>query len=210
MAWDFEHIVSFAREFMASGREGHELAFVFSEWTPENGLAVVEAYPVTRTSIPPTDELPPSAVSRIWVDVGSGWQQINTIPAVRRVGMGESGVVQSGVESSMIIAGWPAKGIAAGYILAPSATMGAINAGRNTAIAIMRVKVNEADIDHPLEPESPFTSQQVTYLAAWLNAHGVTNSEFAALFGVTAAQLGAWLTSHPRWQFAQVIHDRFA
>lgn len=209
MAWDFQQVKAFAQQFQAEGRAGHELAFVFSEWNAEEGLLVTDAYPATRENQPPAEALPASQVNRLWVDIGSGWQQISSIPTVEAVGLGTAGVLTGGVESSMVIAGWAAKGIGVGYIIAPSATMDAINADRDTAIAIMRVKVEAEDEDHPLEPEDVFTSQQVTYLAAWLNAHGVTAAEFAALFGVTAAQLGAWLTSHPRWQFAQVIHDQF-
>jgi hypothetical protein len=113
-----------------------------------------------------------------------------------------------GVVASMVLAGWTAKSIAGAYIMADTATIDAINASRTVALALIRMSLNGGP--NPLAYDQPATSQQVTVLSTWLNNHNITNSEFAALFGVTAAQLSNWLQTHPRWQIAQVIHDKFA
>lgn len=114
-----------------------------------------------------------------------------------------------GIVASMVLAGWTAKSVAAAYVIADSATLDAINTSRTVAITLIRLAISADDGPHPLDPGAPCTSQQVTILSTWLNAHGITNTEFAALFGVTAAQLSTWLQTHPRWQAAQVMHDKF-
>ncbi len=114
----------------------------------------------------------------------------------------------SGIVASMVLAGWTAKSIAAAYVIASSATLDAINASRTVALALIRLSLVQEGLN-PLAPRDPFTSGQVTILSTWLNAHTITNTEFAALFDITAAQLSNWLQTHPRWQFAQQVHDRF-
>ena len=113
-----------------------------------------------------------------------------------------------GIVASMVLAGWTAKSVAAAYVIATTATLDAINVSRTVAIALIRLSLVQEGIN-PLAPRDPFTSGQVTVLSTWLNAHTITNSEFAALFDITAAQLSNWLQTHPRWQFAQQVHDRF-
>jgi hypothetical protein len=210
MAWNFERIVQFARQF-SDRPAGTELAFVLSEWAAETGLALVNAYPATREDQPPTGDAPAAVAGRVWVRLNGGaWQQVQDVANVTNVGIGSTGVLTGGIASSMVIKAWPAKSIAAGYIVAPGATMDQINADRDTGVALIRTYVNAGDgDDHPLAPDAPFTSGQVTALSAWLTAHGVTNDEFAALFDVSAAQVATWLQGHPRWQFAQTIHDQF-
>lgn len=209
MAWDFENIIAFGQQF-GDRPAGTELAFVFSTWTAQGGLDLVTAYPAVRANVPPTEPAPAAQVARLWVKLNNGaWQLVTSIPSVTAVGLGSAGVLQSGVEASMVIAGWPAKGIGAGYIIASGATLNQINTDRNAGLALIRTYVNSDETAHPLGPDNPFTSPQVSALSAWLNAHGVTNGEFAALFDVTAAQLAGWLTSHPRWQFAKVISEKF-
>lgn len=208
MAWNFEQIVAFAKEFNRPA--GTELAFVFSEWTAEDGLTLVDTYPVVREDLPPTEDAPANQANRLWVKINNGaWQKVSAIPSVTNIGLGTAGAVVSGIESTMVIAGWNAKQIAAGYVLAPTATLDQINSDRTTGIALIRVSASADDETHALAPDEPFTAGQVTALAAWLNAHDITNAEFAALFDVTAAQLSNWLTNHARWRFAQQIHDRF-
>ena len=114
-----------------------------------------------------------------------------------------------GIVASMVLAGWTAKNVAAAYVIADSATLDAINVSRTVAIALIRLAISADDGPNPLDPGTPCTSQQVTILSTWLNAHAITNTEFAALFDITAAQLSTWLQTHPRWQAAQVMHDRF-
>jgi hypothetical protein len=114
----------------------------------------------------------------------------------------------SGVVASKVLKGWTAKSVAVAYIVAPSAAVDAINASRTTAVAFIRVSLDGGGT--PLPPRDPFTAAQVGYLSTWINAHGITNAEFAALFNVTAAQLSAWLQSHPRWQFAAQLNERFS
>lgn len=207
--WDFTQIVEFGRAF--AGPAGTELAFVLSEWTPEGGLTLSTTYPAVRADVPPTEDAPAAQVARLWVKLNNGaWQKVSSIPTVTNVGLGTAGVVQSGVVSSMVIKGWAAKGIAAGYIVAPEVTMNLINSQRTTGLALIRTYVNSAETAHPLAPDTMFTPAQVTVLATWLNAHGVSNAEFAALFGVTAGQLSNWLQTNPRWRFAQVVHEKFA
>jgi hypothetical protein len=205
MAWDFQQIVEFGRQF--AGPAGAELAFVFSEWTTADGLALTAAYPAVRTVSPPQNALPNP--SRYYVDVGAGWEPVTSLPGFVAAGVGEVGILQSGVGNSMVIAGWAAKGIAAGYIIATGATLDLINSQRTTGLALIRTYINADETAHPLAPDTPFTVGQVTALGDWVNEHGIPNTEFAALFDVSAAQLSNWLTTHPRWQFAQQIHERF-
>jgi hypothetical protein len=114
----------------------------------------------------------------------------------------------SGIMASMVLAGWTAKSVAVGYVIADSATLDAINASRTVAIALIRCSL-EREGDNPLAPRDSFTNGQVTVLSTWINEHGITNSEFAALFDVAAAQLANWLQTHSRMEFAQQIHARF-
>lgn len=207
MPWDFSNIIAFGRQF--SGPAGTELAFVFSEWAAEDGLALTTDYPAVRAVVEPTAAAPNSQADRVFVDRGSGWEQLTGIAGINAVGLGTTGVLQSGVASSMVIAPWAAKAIAAGYIVATGATVDAINADRTTGIALIRTYINDDETNHPLAPSEPFTAGQVSALSAWNNDHGVTDSEFAALFGVSAAQLSNWLQTHTRVQFAQQIHERF-
>lgn len=113
----------------------------------------------------------------------------------------------SGVVASKVLRGWTAKSVAAAYIIANTTSINAINASRTTAIAFIRLSLNGETVQ--LLPRDNFTSAQVGYLSTWINAHSITNAEFAALFNVTAAQLSAWLQSHPRWQFAAQLNERF-
>jgi hypothetical protein len=203
--WDFQQIVEFGRQF--AGPAGTELAFVFSEWAAADGLAPVDAYPAVRTVSPPSAPLPNP--SRYYVNVGAGWVPVTSLAGFVAAGVGEVGILQSGVGNSMVIAPWVAKGIAAGYVIAPGITLDLINSQRTTGLALIRTYINAGEAAHPLAPDIPFTAGQVTALSTWVNAHGITNTEFAALFDVAPAQLSNWLTTHPRWQFAQQIHDRF-
>lgn len=114
-----------------------------------------------------------------------------------------------GIVASMILAGWTAKSVAAAYVIANTATLDAINASRTTAVALIRLSLVNGGTNL-LAPDLPATSQQVTALSTWLNNHAITNTEFAALFGITAAQLSAWLQSHPRWMIAAQMKERFA
>lgn len=208
MAWEFDKIVQFAQQFVASGREDFELGFVFSEWTPADGLTLTETYPAVREDVAPTEDAPAGVANRIWVKLNNGaWQQLSGVAQVTNIGIGTVGVLTSGIESTMVIKGWTSKSIAAGYIIAPTVTMNQINADRTTGLALIRVQV--AGDTHPLAPSEPFTSGQVSVLSTWLNEHDITNAEFAALFNVAPAYLANWLQNNPRWRFAQVIHDRF-
>ncbi len=211
MTWNFKQIQQFARGFAKEGkRDNHEIAFVLSEWSAETGFGPLKAaYPTTFVDMPPENELPSGQVDRLWLDNGSGWQKFRDVLPTERIGKGDRKLV-GGIESEVIIAGWKAKGIGVGYILAPSATIDQINMDRTAGIALIRVMVDSEAGANPLAPEEPFTTGQVSALSAWLNAHGVTNAEFAALFGVSAAELGDWLTSNPRWRFAEVTHEQFA
>lgn len=210
MAWDFNQIIEFGRQF--SGPNGTELAFVLSEWTPEDGLALTQAYSAVYSYAPPTEDMLETQANRIWVKINNGvWQRVVDVVSVTNIGFGTNKVLQSGVQSSMVIVGWQAKGIAAGYVIASGTTLDAINADRTTGLALIRTYINEADGEvQPLAPDEPFTAGQVGILATWLNDHNITNQEFADLFDVTAAQLSNWLTTHSRIEFAQQIHDRFA
>jgi len=207
--WDFQQIQAYASEYQQDRFPGCELAFVFSEWTPVEGLGLMDAYPAAFEDIPPTEELPAGALARLWVDLGAGWQQIATLPTVQRVGVGTAGVLQSGVATSIVIQGWNAKQIAVGYVIAPPATLQAINADRTVGLAVIRHPL-DPEQEAPLSADEPFTAAQVNALATWLNDHGVTNTEFADLFDTTPTQIADFLTTHPRWQLAQVMHDRFS
>ena len=114
-----------------------------------------------------------------------------------------------GVVASMVLASWTAKSVAVGYVIATSAVLDAINASRTVAIALIRCAIQADNGPHPLAPSEPFTAAQVAILATWINEHDITNTEFAALFDVTAVQLSNWLQNHPRWQFAAQLHERF-
>jgi len=208
MAWDFDKIIEFGQQF--AGPAETELAFVLSEWTPANGLGLMTTYPAVRADEPPTEDAPLHLSNNLWVKLNSGgWQQVKNIASVTHIGIGTSGVLQSGIASSMVIAGWSAKQIAAGYIVAPGATITQINAQRTTGLALIRTYINSDETAHPLAPETNFTAAQVTVLATWLNAHSITNAEFAGLFGVTAGQLSTWMQNHSRIEFARQLHVSF-
>lgn len=115
-----------------------------------------------------------------------------------------------GIVASAVLAGWPAKSVAVAYAIANSATLDAINANRTAAIALIRMAISADNGPHPLAPGEPFTAQQVGYVATWINQHGITNTEFAALFDVTPVQLSAWLQNHPRVEFARVLHKKWS
>lgn len=209
MPWNLNDIIAFGRQF--SGPAGTELAFVFSEWVAEDGLALTAAYPAVRADLPPTEDAPANRAARLWVKLsGSAWQQVSSIANVTNIGIGSVGVLQSGVQAAMVIKDWGDKSIAAGYIVATGATLDQINTDRDEGIALIRTYINEDDgEDHPFAPSEPFTSGQVTALQTWLSDHSVTPAEFAALFDVSAAQIPNWLQTHTRAEFAQVIHNRF-
>jgi hypothetical protein len=114
-----------------------------------------------------------------------------------------------GIVASKVLAGWIVKSVAAAYVIATSTLLDQINATRTVAIAFVRLSLVDEE-EQPLAPNLPFTSQQIQYLSTWINDHNITNTEFAALFGVTAVQLSAWLQSHPRHEFIQVLAERFA
>lgn len=212
MAWNFDQIIAYGRNFL-SGYPDHELAFVLSEWTPENGLALTENYPSTLVDIPPVEaaDLSSRWAREIWLDTGSGYQQLIDMPGLVRLGQGVVNNLNDGTGPSMVIAGWSAKGIAAGYIVATGATLDQINADRISGLALIRTYVNADDSEiQPLDPSDPFTQAQVGFLSTWLNEYSITNADFAALFGVSGVELADWLKTHPRKQFAQVVHDRFA
>lgn len=210
MAWDFQQIQAFASQFQQDRYPGAELAFVFSEWTPEDGLGLMAAYPAAFEDIPPTEELSPAQLVRLWVDTGTGWRKAEDVATLQRVGLGTAGVLQSGIAASMVIQGWRAKGVGVGYIIAPSATMQAINQDRTAGLAVIRHYLDDQQGDPPLAADEPFTAGEVGVLSTWVNAHNITNTEFAALFDTTPAQLAGLLTSLPRWRLAQTIHDRWA
>jgi len=212
MALDLTQMIAFGRQFSSDQLPaGTELAFVFSELNQEGGLALSDTYPATRGISEPTAETPASQAGRIFVDIGSGWQQLTSIPTVQRIGIGQTGILLSGIAGASEIIHWRAKGIAAALILASGDTIDQINADRTTGIALIRTYIHEDDGEvQPLAPDEPFTSAQVTALATWLSEHDITPAEFAALFDVTAPQVADWLTSHPRYQFAQQMYERFA
>lgn len=211
MSWNFEQMVSFAQQFQASGREGFELAFVLSEWTPGGGLALADTYPAERSIIAPTEVATGAQADRIFIKINSGsWQQLSQVASVTDIGIGQSGVLTSGIDSSMVVVGWQSKGIAAGYIIAPSSTIDQINTDRETGLALIRIIVDAEEDEHPLGPDTLMTGTQVALLSTWLNNHNITNEEFAALFDLAPAQLSSYLTTLPRWRFAQEIHTRFS
>lgn len=205
MSWNFEQIQAFASQFQQDRYPGAELAFVFSEWTPEDGLGLMAAYPATFEDIPPTEEL-----ARLWVDTGTGWRKAEDVATLQRVALGTAGVLQSGIAASMVIQGWRAKGVGVGYIIAPSATMQAINQDRTVGLAVIRHYLDDQRGDPPLAADTPMTAVELTALSTWLNTHAITNTEFAGLFDTSPAQLAAFLSALPRWRLAQVIHDRWA
>jgi hypothetical protein len=206
--WDFEQIISFAQGF--SRPPGTELAFVFSEWTAADGLALSTAYPAVFEDLPPTEDAPVNQADRVWVKLNGGeWQQVSSIPSVTHIGLGETGVLVSGIGSAMVIAGWTAKGIAAGYVIAPTATMDRIQSERTVGVPLIRVCACVDEETHALPPDEPLTSGQVAALSTWLNDHAISDALFAGLFGATWTQLSTWLQNNPRWLFVQEIHDRF-
>lgn len=207
MAWNFDQIAAYARQYAADSRpDNTELAFVFSEYDAESGLLLSGAYPATRQSMPPEAELTGPMLQRLYVDIGSGWEPITGIAAVQRVGLGTPGQLASGIETSIVIVS--AGSVAAGYILATSDTLNTINTERTTGIALIRVPLSE-DGTSNLPPDEPFTGPQVTALAAWLNAHGVTNEQFSGWFEATPEQVLEYLTTHPRVDLAKEIHRRW-
>lgn len=57
-----------------------------------------------------------------------------------------------------------------------------------------------------LEPDENMTAGEVTALAAWLTAKfGVTNTQIAAWFDSTPAQLANWLRNHSRAEAVQKL-----
>lgn len=210
MAWDFEQMIQYARKY-ADGLSGMELAFVFSEWDQAEGLGLMSAYPVEREDLPPTEDMPAYLAKKIWVKLNSGaWQQLVDVSQVTNIGQGKVGVVTGGVSRGIVLAGWKAKSIAAGYITALSSTMDQINSERTTGVALIRIMANEDDGENPFDPSEPFTQAQITALNTWLSEHDVTPQEFAALFNKTATELADDLKTEPRWKLAEEIHDRFS
>lgn len=206
---NFEEIITFGQGF--TGPENTELAFVFSEYSAGDGIDLVSEYPAVREDLPPTEDASISQANRIWVKLNNGdWQQLKNVPQVTNIGLGQVGTLLSGISSSMVIKVWATKNIVAGWVVAKSETLDAINSDRTTGIALIRTYINFDQTDHPLAPNVPFTSQQVSFLSVWLEDHYITNEEFAALFDVAPAQLSNWLQNNPRWKFAKQIHDRFA
>jgi len=209
MAFDFERIIAFAQRFQQQPL-GTELGFVLSEWTSGEPLGLETAYPAVREDLPPTEDAPASRARQMWARLNGGpWQQVISVGSVTNVGLGRVGVLTGGVGNSMEIIPWPAKNVAVAWVIAPTATMSQINADRAEGVVLIRVMVNEGDGDNPLAPEEPFTQAQVAVLGTWLNDHSITDAEFADLFDISASELAAWLKGHPRWRFAQQIHNRF-
>lgn len=210
MPWEFNNIVKLARTF-ADDVSGMELAFVFSEWTPEGGMGLMEAYLVERENQPPIEPLVPYLAKRIWVQINNGpYEPLVDVPQVTAIGLGDGDKVISGVSREVYLAGWKAKGIGAGYIVAPSTTMDQINTDRTVGVALIRVRVNEDDGDNPFDPSKPLTDAQITALNNWLGDHDVTPDEFAGLFGKSVAEMVADLKIEPRWKLAELIHTKFA
>lgn len=208
--WEFDKMVDYARQY-ANGVSNMELAFVFSEWNQENGLNLVSAYPVEHEDFPPEDDMPARLAKKIWVKVNAGaWQQLVNLSQVTNVGIGQVGVVTGGVSRGIVIAGWKAKSIAAGYITALSSTLDQINSERTAGVALIRIKVNEDDGENPFDPSEPFTLPQVNALFAWLDNHDITDIEFANLFNTNPTTLKNQLQIRPRWELAKEIHERFA
>lgn len=205
-----DQLSQYVTEWRADSRPaGTELAFVFTEIDGEGNPALLVNYPAVYQDIEPTEDAPANAVNRLWVKLNNGaWQKVSSIPAVTNVGLGTSGVLQSGCVTWSEPINWIAKSIAAGITVATDATLDQINADRASSIALIRTYVND-DGPAPLAPDVPFTAGQVTALSTWINAHGITPAEFAALFDVSAAQLSDWLQTHSRLEFAKQIYSRF-
>lgn len=209
MAWDFNDIVNYFRQY--AGIEGLSGAAFFGEWSAENGFDLSN-YPVVRANVAPTEDAPQNQSDRVWVKVSGGaWQQLANIPNVTNIGIGSVSELQSGVQTTIVIKGWGAKGIGFGYVLGIGTTLAQIQADQTQAILLVRGDIApDGTITQIITMDDPFTASDLTAINAWMGAHNVTPTEFRTKMGwVSTAEGQTWMTTHSRREFLQLVHDRW-
>lgn len=60
------------------------------------------------------------------------------------------------------------------------------------------------------EPDDPYTQAEVGHIQTWLNAHGITTGAFLNYFEMTGPEVVAWMKSHPRQQFTNILAREWA
>lgn len=209
MPWDFNDIGSYFRQY--AGPPNLAGAAGFFEWAPQDGFDLSN-YPPTREAQPPTEDAPQAQADRVWVRVNAGaWQQLSGLSQVTNIGIGTPGQLTGGVSASIVIQGWPAKGVGFGYILGIASTLDALHADATQGILLVRGDISpEGEITVVTDWNEPFTAGDITAINAWMGAHGVTAQELASQLGWASPQEAqAWLLANPRKAFLQRIHDRF-
>lgn len=209
MAWDFNDIASYFRQY--AGIDGLSGAAFFGEWAAADGFDL-SSYPAVRANVAPTEDAPQNQADRVWVKVNDGaWQQLSDIANVTNIGIGTVSELQSGVQTTIVIKGWGAKSIGFGYVLGIDTTLAQIQADQTQAILLVRGDIAmDGAITQIITMDDPFTSQDLTEINAWMGAHGVTPTEFRTKMGwASTAEGQAWMTTHSRREFLQLVHDRW-
>lgn len=213
MAWNFNEIAEYFRQY--AGVDGLSGAAFFGEWSAENGFDLSD-YPIAfNSATPPVDYLGASQEALVFVDVGAGFVPVTTLPGYVGVGRGTRGEMSSGVQTTIVINGWGAKGIGFGYVLGMDTTLAQMQADAiatpATAQGILLVRgdiATDGTITQIITMNDPFTAQDLTDLNAWLGAHNVTPTEFRTKLGwASTAEGQTFMTTNPRRAFLQRVHD---
>lgn len=207
MTWDFNQIADYFRQY--AGIDGLSGAAFFGEWSAAEGFDL-SAYPVVRADVAPTEDAPASQAARVWVKVSGGaWQQLQDIGTITNIGFGSVADLQSGVSTTIVINGWGAKGVGFGYVLGIESTLAQIQIDQTQAILLVRGDIAvDGTITQVITMNDSFSSGDLSEIGAWMNAHGVTNSEFAVKMGwATPSEGQTWMLSHTRREFLQRVHD---
>lgn len=192
-------------------------AFVWTQWaTNAEGAhvpAITDAYPHELDAANPTKE---AELGQVWVEIGGVVQQATRVSVslpvlnegVRRVS-DATGTQDIPPTPNILMAEVVAEAsvlvdIDADFDAAPDKT------GTHRIVWATALDPETGPADTGREPDEPFTDAEITALSAWINAHGVTNTQFANYFGVTAAEVAEWMRTHPRQQFTTIVAREWA
>jgi hypothetical protein len=68
----------------------------------------------------------------------------------------------------------------------------------------------EAPLYHPDGYYNSGAPNEISFLQAWFNGHGITTQQFANYFNLTPAEIAAWMQTHTRDLFTDIVSAEWA
>ena len=192
-------------------------AFLFTQWSTDAGgvhvPAVSAAYP---HQLDPGNPAKTGELGTVWAEIDGLPQQVTRISVTLPV-------LSEGIRRLADVCGTrqipPVPNVLMCEVVAEAAVLTAIDAdfdaaadkaGTHRIVWATAAAPQAGPADTGREPDEPFTDAEITALSQWINAHGITNTQFAAYFDTTPAQVAQWMKSHSRQEFTTRVAAAWA